>query len=119
MRLGVGLVAAAAFLTMLLLDTQAVLQVTWMAALGRLGAWPQRLLVGAAALCACGLVIAGLRRRPRRAGRAAAPRRARPQAVPGKDARKRSPKPGPKRGKPAAPGLADGASRGPSRPSRA
>ena len=118
MRLGVGLVAAAAFLAMLLLDTQAVLEVTWMAALGRLGVWPQRLLVGVA-LCACGVAIAGLRRRPRKAGRASVPRRATPQVAPGKAARKGSHKPGPKGRRPAAPGVASAAGRGPARPSRA
>ncbi len=118
MRLGVGLVAGAAFLAMLLLDTQAVLQMAWMTALGRLGAWPQRLLVGVAVLAACGLAIARFRRRPRKAGRAALRRRAAQAVAPGKVARKGSP--GPKGRRSAAPGLAGGqAGRAPARPSRA
>jgi hypothetical protein len=117
MRLGVGLVAGAAFLAMLLLDTQAVLQMAWMAALGRLGVWPQRLLVGVAALAACGLAMARVRR-PRKAGRAAVRRRAAQAAAPGKVARKGSP--GPKGRRSAAPGLAGGpAGRAPAKPSRA
>ena len=119
MRLGVGLVAAAAFLAMLLLDTQAVLQVAWMAALGRLGVWPQRLLVGVAVVSACSLAFAGLRRSPRKAGRPTARQRAMPAATPGKVARKGSAKPGPKGRRPAAPGVASGTGRTPARPSRA
>ena len=121
MRLGVGLVAGAAFLAMLLLDTQAVLQTAWMAALGRLGAWPQRLLVGAAALAACRLAIARFRRRPRRAVRAAVRRKAPQAAPPGKVARKGAPRSGPKGRRSATPSAAGGgpAGRAPTRPSRA
>ncbi len=116
MRLGVWGVAAAAFVAMLLLDTQAVLQLGWMAALGRLGAWPQRLLLGAAVAAVAGrLVVAGLRRRAARPTR----RAAKPAAASGKAARKGPPAPGPKGRRPAAPGVAAASSRAQGRPSRA
>lgn len=63
MRLGVGVAAGAAFLAMLLLDTQGVLQLAWMAVLGRLGVWPQRLFVGVVVVAAGRLVVAEIRRR--------------------------------------------------------
>ena len=117
MRLGLGVVAGVAFLSMLLLDTQAVLQTAWMAALGRLGPWPQRALAGVVLAAAAGwLVAAGLRRR--RTVPRPAPRRAPKQAaLPSKAVRKGSPKAGPKGRRPAAPGAAAG--RTPARPSRA
>ncbi|MGI4977288.1 MAG: hypothetical protein ACRYG6_10130 [Janthinobacterium lividum] len=120
MRLGVWLAAGAAFGAMLLLDTQAVLELGWMAALGRLGAWPQRLLIGLlVAAVASRLVAAGLRRRQaaRPRARVAVRRAAKPAAVPVKAARKGAP--APKGRKPAAPGVAAAKPRAPGRPSRA
>ncbi len=126
MRLGVWLAAGAAFGAMLLLDTQAVLELGWMAALGRLGAWPQRLLIGLVVAAVAGrLVAAGRRRqqaaRPRaRAGAGAgagAPRTPKPAAVPVKAARKGAP--APKGRRPASPGVAAAKPRPPGRPSRA
>ena len=117
MRVGVWIVAGAAFLAMLLLDTQAVLQLGWMTALGRLGAWPQRLLLGVAlAVVASRLVAAGLRRRVKRPGRRDGGRRAPKQAAaPAKAVRKGPPVPDPKGRKPAAPGMVATASRAPGR----
>ncbi len=121
MRLGVWGVAGAAFAAMLLLDTQAVLQLGWMTALGRLGAWPQRLLLGAVVAAVAGqLVVAGLRRRAARPVRRAPARRVgKPAAASGKAARKGPPTPGPKGRRPAVPGVAAAPSRAPGRPSRA
>ena len=122
MRLGVWLAAGAAFGAMLLLDTQAVLQLGWMAALGQLGAWPQRLLVGAVlAAVASRLVAAGLRRRARPPVRRAAARRGTKPAVvaAAKAVRKGPTAPGPKGRRPGAPGVVAATTRVPGRPSRA
>ncbi|MGI3777938.1 MAG: hypothetical protein ACRYGC_11670 [Janthinobacterium lividum] len=122
MRLGVWLAAGAAFGAMLLLDTQAVLELGWMAALGRLGAWPQRLLVGlVVAVAASRLVAAGLRRRraARAPVRAVVRRVAKPAAAAVKAVRKSAPAPAPKGRRPAAPGVAAAKPRGPGRPTRA
>lgn len=121
MRLGVWVAAGAAFLAMLLLDTQAVLQLGWMTALGRLGAWPQRLLMGAVLAAVAGrLVTAGLRRLHRPPARRAAGRPAPKQAAtPVKQARKGPPAPKPKGRRPASPGIATATPRPSGRPSRA
>ncbi len=55
MRLFVGLFVAVVFAAALLLDTQAVLQLAWLAAAGRLGTWP-RLIGAAVAVLALGVV---------------------------------------------------------------
>jgi hypothetical protein len=120
MRLGVGVAAGAAFLAMLLLDTQGVLQLAWMAVLGRLGVWPQRLFVGVVVVAAGRLVVAEIRRRrPRKARSPAGQRHPAQAGAPAKAARKGTFKSDSKGRRPAAPGMAAGPGRAPARPSRA